>query len=335
MKHHIKKIKLCIVTLILCFTFSSSLSALTIRIGSIAPDGSPWDIALKKMGKEWKRISGGKIKVKIYPGGIVGSEPDMIRKIRIGQLQGAIFTGVGMSKISPQIISLSLPLLVHSDKELDYLLKKNAPTFEGLIEKKGFKVLTWSKAGWVHFFSNKKVVYPKDLKKLKLSVGVGDAKMLQAWRAIGFQAVPLSTKDVMTGLQSGMVDAFYAPPLVAAAFQWFGLAKNMCKIKVAPVIGGVVISKKTWRKIPNDIKPQLLASARKISKGLYRKSIKLEKRAMRTMKKHGLKVRHVPRKARRKWQKEAAKCYNVFVGKTFSRKLFLKLKKDLREYRRR
>ena len=95
---------------ILCMAvLSSPLSALTIKVGSIAPSGSPWDKALKKIAAEWKTISGGTIEMKIYPGGIVGTETDMIRKMRIGQIQAAIFTDMGMSYISPEVFSMGPP----------------------------------------------------------------------------------------------------------------------------------------------------------------------------------------------------------------------------------
>jgi TRAP-type C4-dicarboxylate transport system substrate-binding protein len=322
-----------IISLIIAVAAAMPLYPLTIKVGSIAPDGSPWDRALKKIAAEWKNISGGSIDVKIYPGGIVGNEPDMIRKMRIGQLQAAIFTGMGMSYIAPEVFSLSLPFLVQNDNELDYLMKKATPAFEKLIEKKGFIVLVWAKAGWVNFFSVKPVVYPRDLKPLKLSVAENDAELLQAWRVNGFNAIPLATNDLMTALQNGMVEAFYAPPLVAASFQWFGIAKHMCGIKIAPLIGGLTVSKKTWDEIPPAMRAKLLKSAKETIDDLYLETILLEKRAIETMKKHGLQIHEVPPDAAKLWHREASKGYNVYVGKTFSRDLFEKLQNYLKEYR--
>ena len=312
---------------------AAPLFSMTIKVGSIAPSGSPWDKALKKIAAEWKAISGGTIDMKIYPGGIVGNEPDMIRKMRIGQLHAAIFTGMGMSYISPDVFSLSLPFLVRNDKELDYIMKKSTPYFEKLIAKKGFSVVVWSKAGWINFFSTKPVVYPRDLKPLKLSVAEGDAELLQAWRVMGYNAIPLATNDLMTALQNGMVEAFYAPPLVAASFQWFGIAKHMCGIQVAPLIGGIVISKKTWDEIPADIRPKLVKSARQIVDGLFAETNTLEKSAIDTMLKHGLQIHPVPADGTKLWEKEAHKGWDAYVGKTFSKELLERLKGYVREYR--
>ena len=306
---------------------------LTIKVGSIAPTGSPWDKALKKIAAEWKTISGGTIDMKIYPGGIVGTEPDMIRKMRIGQIQAAIFTGMGMSYIAPDVFALSLAFMVRNDKELDYLMMKSTPYFEKLIAKKGFTVLAWAKVGWINFFSTKPVVYPKDLKPLKLAVAEGEAELLQAWRVLNYNAIPLATNDVMTGLQNGMIEALYAPPLVAASFQWFGIAKHMCSIRISPLIGGIVINKKTWDEIPADMRPKLVKSMKQVVDNLYIDTIALEKSAVDTMLKNGLQIHQVPPEGEKVWRQEATKSYEVYVGKTFSRELFEKLKGYLKEYR--
>jgi TRAP-type C4-dicarboxylate transport system substrate-binding protein len=322
-----------IVTILFLAILSSHLHALTIKVGSIAPGGSPWDKALKKIAAEWKALSGGTIDMKIYPGGIVGTETDMIRKMRIGQIQAAIFTSMGMSYIQPDVFSISLPFLIRNDKELDYVMKKATPHFESLISKKGFTVVVWAKAGWINFFSTKPVVYPRDLKPLKLCVAEGDAELLQAWRTMGYNAIPLATNDLMTALQNGMVEAFYAPPLVAASFQWFGIAKNMCDVKVAPLVGGIVISKKTWEEIPSAVRPKLIASAKRIVDELYAETNGLEKRAIDTMLQNGLKIHPVPADGTRLWEKEAHKGYDAYVGKTFSRELLQRLQGYLKEYR--
>ena len=308
--------------------------ALTVKVGSIAPEGSPWDMALKKIAAQWSEISGGEITFKIYPGGIVGSEHDMTRKIRIGQIQAAIFTGVGMSYITPEVMALNLPFLVDNDEELDYLMKKVTPYYDDLMEKKGFHAVAWTKSGWVNLFSKKKVITPDDLKPQALAVSEADAEMLQAWRAIGFNAVPLSTNDTMTALQSGMVEAFYSPPLVSAAFQWFAFAPHMSDLRIAPMLGGLVFSKRTWDKIPDAIKPKLVNATNNVLDDLFVEITHLEENAINTMKKHGMKVHHVPADIVKQWRQIAEKGYDVYVGKTFTKSLYDKLKKNIAAYRK-
>jgi len=323
-----------VITGILLYLVSIQASyALVIKLGSPAPEGSPWDTALKRIASDWKKISSGKIIMKIYPGGIAGNEPDIIRKMRIGQLQAAIFTGVGLSYISPEILVLSMPMFIHTDKELDYILSKKSKILSGYLHKKGFALIAWSKSGWIHFFSKRPVIYPADMKKHFLAVAEGNNDMLQAWRSSGFQAVPLASNDILTGLQSGMVDAFYAPPIVAASFQWFGLAPNMCSLKIAPLVGGLVLNNRTWNQIPDKIKPQLLEAVKTTVMQLQMEIIILEKKAINTMKKNGLKINIIPKNAVLMWQKEAVTGYDKLTKKSASKNLFFDIKNILKEYR--
>ncbi len=137
-------------------------------MGSIAPDGSPWDVAIKKLSAEWSQITNGEVTIKVYPGGIAGDEADMVRKMRIGQLQGAVLTSVGLSNISPEISLFYLPMYFKNDAELDYILEKNSAKFNAILEKKGFVTISWTKSGWVNFFSKDPAFVPDDIKKIPL-----------------------------------------------------------------------------------------------------------------------------------------------------------------------
>ncbi|MFW5960734.1 MAG: TRAP transporter substrate-binding protein DctP, partial [Chitinivibrionales bacterium] len=157
-------------TFVSCFILSLCIQvhAYTIKMGTIAPDGSPWSKALKKISSEWNNISDGKINIKIYDGGIAGDEEDMLRKMRIGQLHAAALSGVGFVRIYNGVLALQLPMLIRNDKELYYVLEKLKDHYESKIKKEGFIVLAWSKVGWVHFFSKNPVVTPDDLREHKL-----------------------------------------------------------------------------------------------------------------------------------------------------------------------
>ena len=150
------------VTLILMMVLALPAYALIIKIGSPAPERSPWDKALEELGREWSSITNGLVKLKIYPGGIAGNEEDTIRKTRMGILGGAVITNRGFINLDPDIYALNVPFLITTEGELNYVLDKMNPTFEKTIEKKGFKVVIMFMAGWVHFFTKKPVNYPDD-----------------------------------------------------------------------------------------------------------------------------------------------------------------------------
>jgi TRAP-type transport system periplasmic protein len=241
--------------MLLLSLLSTPAGGQTIKLASLAPAGSTWDIGLKQIAADWKKVSNGSVTVKIYPGGIAGDEADVIRKIRIGQIQAAGLTGIGLSRIHNGVLAIQLPMVVRTDAELTYVLEKLKPVMEQELAQRQFKVLFWMPVGWVHFFSKSPVTGPDDLRKQKLFTWAGDPDGLQTWKEAGFTPIPLAITDMMTSLQSGMVEAFSATPLSAASYQWFGLAKNMCDMKWAPLIGGLVISTPAWESIPADVRP--------------------------------------------------------------------------------
>ena len=278
------------VTALLLFLFLTGLplAALTIKMGSLFPEGTEWDRSLKKIAQEWKEITGGRVSLKIYPGGIAGSEEDMVRKMRIGQLDAAVMTSVGMNKIVSDSLVFSLPFFVRTDEELDFVLQELTPMFDENFNEKGFEVLLWSKSGWINFFSNKEIYTPDDLRETKLSVDAGDQDMIEAFKAMKFNVIPLAMNDTLMGLQSGMIDTVYTAPMGAAAYQWFALAPYMTPLDVIPVIGGIVISERAWKKIPEKYHEELKASMKAVAYDFFSETEKLNDQAMDVMRENGL-----------------------------------------------
>jgi TRAP-type C4-dicarboxylate transport system substrate-binding protein len=329
-----KKLKFIFLNVIMIMILTDCLQALTIKIGTIVPLRSPWVKELKKLGAEWKKITNGKVTIKIYAGGIAGGEDDMVRKIRMGTLGGAIFTNIGINNIYPDSNVLNIPFLFNSEKELDYILDKMKATFETEIEKKGFKVIAYTKAGWIYFFTKKPVAYPEDLRKHKLSFSTGVPVWEEAWKKSGYLIIPGELKDLMMALQSGMVNAFYLHPLIAGSGQYFPLAPNMLTLKVAPLVGGVVFSKRIWDRVPDQYKDKMLEVVLEMIDRLYQETIELEKEAIEEMKKHKLKINPVPPDAIEKWRAASDKGLDVLMGKAFSRKVYDQVIQHLNDFRK-
>ena len=309
--------------------------ALTIKLASVAPIGSPWDNALRSLAADWSRISGGQIEVKIYMGGVAGDEPDLLRKIRIGQLQAAAVTSLALNQISPDVLALSTPFLIDTDQELDYVLEQTRPHFVRLLEARGFHVLALSKAGWVRFFSRRPVIVPEDLKRQKLAVNTGDPELVNAWVSLGFDVVPLGISDTVVGLQSGMVEAAYGTPLLAAGYQWFATANHMSSLRVAPVIGAIVISSRTWEQVPQEFRAPMLEAVARADRRLYQDTARLESEAVAVMTRHGLVTDVVPPEADALWQAEMDRGFELVVGKAFSRSIYDRITSLLEEFRAR
>lgn len=308
-------------------------SAQTIKLGTLAPEGSPWYNAIRDMAETWKTATGGKIQFRIYPGGVAGDDPDMVRKMRVGQLHAAALSGQGLFEIVPEIQALMMPTMLASDGELDYVRDRIAPRLEALLEAKGFKVLNWGEAGWVRFFAQKPVVRPDDLKPLRLFVWSGQAAFTEVWKDAGYHPVELAATDILMGLQSGMINAFSTTPLAALSYQWFGLAKHMTDLKWAPLVGATVISTKKWQEIPDEVKPALLRSARETGARLRRETRNLDDNAITVMQKHGLTVHLVPPDIVAQWEQTARAHYPKLTAKVVPAEMVTEVERYRDEYR--
>jgi len=333
----IKLLKRIFFFLLLLFFLLLSVYAnpLTIKLGSPAPSGSPWDKALRELAAEWMKISNGQIQVRIYPDGVAGDESDTIRKMRFNTLQAAVLTGLGLNTIAQDVLALSIPLLIQTDEEFQYVLEKVEPFLEEKIERQGFKVIAWTNTGWVHFFGRRPIVYPRDLKRQKLATSDTDPAMARALKEMGYDTIPLALNDVLPALSSGMVDACYNVPLGAAAYQWFGIAKNMMELPLGPVIGGIVMSTRAWNRIDDSLKPRFLEAADRAAGKLFRESKNLAQEAITIMKQNGLTINPTPPDAEKAWKEEFQKGFDLIKGDTFSIEIYERIKEHLSEFRSR
>jgi TRAP-type C4-dicarboxylate transport system substrate-binding protein len=302
-------------TLILAVFLAAPGNAATVKLGTLAPKGSPWHKALKDMAAQWAKISQGKVRVRIYPGGVAGDEPDMVRKMRIGQLHAAALTGGGLTRIAQEVQALQMPMMFRSNAELDYVRGRMMPKLEGALRAKRFHALLWADAGWVYFFTHKPVVHPDELKPLKLFAWVGESAHISAWREAGYNPVPLPATEIHTALSSGLINAVPTTPIAALSFQWFGLAKHMTDVKWAALVGATVVTDRAWKRIPAGLRPRLKKSAREIGIRLQRTVRKLGVEAVTVMKKHGLKVHAVSLETAAAWEKGARRGYPKLIGK--------------------
>jgi TRAP-type C4-dicarboxylate transport system substrate-binding protein len=288
--------------------------AQTIKLGTLAPEGSPWYQVIRDIAESWKEISGGQVEVRIYAGGVAGDEPDMVRKMRVGQLHAAALTGEGLARIAQEVQALQMPMMFRSDAELNYVRGKLGPRLEAIFEERGFVLLAWGDAGWVHFFAQEPVLHPDDLKPMKLFTWAGESAIVEAYKDAGYQPVPLAATDILMALHSGLINAFPTTPVAALSFQWFGLAPHMTDLKWAPLVGAVVISKRAWERIPEKLRPRFHDAARQAADRLQVRVRELGDEAVAVMQRHGLSVHAVPEAAVPAWEQAARAGYSRLVG---------------------
>lgn len=310
-------------------------SAEMIKLGTVAPQNSPWFEIIRDMGVDWRNASGGKIELRIYPGGVVGDEIDIVRKMRVGQLHAASISIAGLSDIVPEFRALYVPLLIESVDELDFVLEALRPRLEAALERKGFKVLHWGDAGWLHFFSQKPVLMPNDLRSQRLFWWEAGSAYIEALKDAGMQPVPLPVTEMHTALQSGLINAFAAPAIAALSFQWFALAPHMSDMKWAPLLGATVISLEKWRRLPEVVKPAMLELAHKAGARLRTTVRPLADQAVDVMRKHGLTVHHVPPETLEIWRREVRAAYPKIIGPTVPKAMVDEVERARAQFRAR
>jgi TRAP-type C4-dicarboxylate transport system substrate-binding protein len=261
-----------------------------IKLATIVPEGSVWDKNVKQMGEEWKTATGGRVTVTVFAGGSQGDEPQILRKMRVDALQAAAFTAVGLGSIDASFNLFDIPFFFESYDELNYVTDKLTPEIRKRVEAKGFVLLNWGGGGWAQVFTKKPVQTVEDLKSVKLYTSAGNDRMVQWFKANGFQPRAMAMTDIMTGLTTGMIDGMPSPPLGALMFQWYRQTPYMLDLGLAPIIGANVITAKTWKAIPDADKPKLLAAADGVEKRLRVEIPKLDESSVAMMTKNGLTV---------------------------------------------
>jgi TRAP-type C4-dicarboxylate transport system substrate-binding protein len=264
--------------------------ATAIKLATLVPEGSVWDLELRAMGNDLARQTNNSLSLKIYPGGIAGDEPDVIRKMRIGQLQAGVLTVAGLTAIDPAFTVFQVPMFFDSYPELFATVDALEPLLAQKLEAKGFVLVGWGHAGWVQLFSTKAVRSPSDLKAVKLFVWAGDNRMVEWWKTNGFKPVPLAATDILTGLQTGIVEALPTTPLAALTLQWYRNAGHMLDLGVAPLVGATIMTKKAWDKLTPAEQAAMRALAQRVEERLEVAIPKQDAEAVEQMKARGLVV---------------------------------------------
>ncbi|MFZ0927391.1 MAG: TRAP transporter substrate-binding protein DctP [Syntrophobacteraceae bacterium] len=288
-----------------------SLSAFTargageivIKMATLAPQGSEWYKILQEMGAEWQKASNGRIVFRLYPGGVAGDDLDNVRKMRLGTLDAGLLTVGGLSEIERGILALEVPLAYADYDELDCVREQLGSQLERLMEAKGFIILGWSDGGWAHFFTKSPVRTPNDLKKLKMFVGAGDDQYTELVKKAGFNPVPLPSTEIATGLQTGLVNAITMTSQGVLLLQWYKQLNYMTDLKWAVLLGGIVITKSAWEKIPVEIRPLLRQASLKATQRMREFSRQTDQRDLDALKKNGVEVISIDEKVLDEWRR--------------------------------
>jgi len=304
-----------------------------LRIASLAPSGSPWMEVLDKAASETKDKTAGRVTLKYFEGGQQGDERDFVRKIKLGQLDGAAVTAVGLAMIDESIRVLELPMMFQSAEELDYVADKLWPYFQKKFEKKGFKLNDRGEVGWIYFLSKGKVEKIADLRGQKLWLWGDDQLVSAVFKKLGLNGVPLGVPEVDAALTSGKIDACYGSPVAAVALQWYSKVKFMTSMPMSFAIGATVVSLDAYKKLSAEDAKLVEDIGRANAKKLRKTIRKANEDAKGTMSRKGVTVVQTPVAMVDDFTKQANEIWNELTGKIYSKEE-LKMVLDARdEYR--
>jgi TRAP-type C4-dicarboxylate transport system substrate-binding protein len=276
--------------LFLTLIFSKQVfSSTQIKLAVLVPEGTTWGSTLKKLSKDVETVTGGEVTFKVYYGGVSGDEPDVLRKIRIGQLQGGIFTGKILGEIYGDVRAMELPFTFYGDqKKASQVLEKLTPQFNEGLKSKGFMNLGFYEIGQVYVVSTKKILNLNELKGVKIWSWEGDPLVGALLDSLQLVSVPLALPDVLSSLSTGIINAAYAPPLAILALQWHTKIKYLVDFPSGFSIGALLISDKTWQKISPAHQKKIFEIAQKYVKEANEKSVSESEMARQQLKRSGV-----------------------------------------------
>ncbi len=306
-----------------------------IKIATLAPEGSTWMQTLRELDKQLKKETDGKLSFKFYPGGVSGDEKDVIRKMRIGQVHAAGFTGVGLGELLPESRVLDLPFLFENDQEVEHVYNKLEGYFGEKFEQKGYVLLGWVPVGWIHFFSKKEIVSIDDIRQTKTWMWEGDPLVHTAYKTLNVTPFPLSITDVLLSLQTGMIETVYASPVAALALQWFTKVQYMSQMPMGFGAGGILISKRKYHKLDETQQKILKKLSGKFLKKLVHANNKDNVKSIKAMQGAGLQLAKKPdEETMKEFRRLGEKIQEALVGKLFSADLLKQVNNLIKEVRK-
>lgn len=301
---------------------------------TLAPRGSVYHRALQEVGEAWRRAANAPTGFRVYPGGIDGDELDIVRKMRIGQLDGGMISVVGLSAIEPGASALQyMPLVFRSWEEVDAVSRRLRPLLEQRIAERGFVVLYWGEAGWVRFFTKAAAVRPRDFQPLKLFAWSGTPQQVELMRSLGYQPVSLETNDILPGLQTGLIDAVPTIASWALAAQIDHVAPHMLDMRWVPIVGAAVITRKSWDAMAPAVQQAVREAATGAAETLRAERERADQAAIEAMHQRGLQVHALPADALAEWQQLVAASYPRIRGGMVPPDMFDLVQQTLGEFR--
>jgi len=274
--------------LFLVFPAAHAEEAYVLKFATLAPQGSTWMNIITDWAKKVEKESQGRLKFKLYSGGVSGDEPDVLRKIRFGQLHGGAMTGHGIGYIYSPTRVLEIPFLFRSYDEVDHVRAQLMPEIREGFHQNDFELLGWMEVGFIQLFSRTPIYSIDDMKKRRIWLWQGDPLGTAFFAASGLSPVPLPITEVFSSLSTGLIDTTIAPPLGAIALQWFTKTPYMTSMPVMDGIGGLIVSRKFFDALPKDLQQLLRRTGEEAGARLLVETRRDNEKSLAVLKQHGV-----------------------------------------------
>ena len=311
---------------------------ITMKIATLAPAGTVWMKAMRGVSDYVEKNSGGRVKFNYYAGGVMGDEPDVIRKMKMGVIQGAGITLAGVRLTVPEFQVMELPFLFPNRNypETDYVYERTFDYFEKAAWERGYKLIAISEAGFAHFWTKGKVQsLTRDFPQQKVWQWEGDPVMLEISKSLGINPVSLPLPETLTALQTGMINAFYGTPLHVQAFQWNKFVDTVYTPSLFYTPAFFIFTRKAWESLPPDIQALVYDENVKKIKEEYLKDIhEADDEALKVLiESGGITAVEIPPQELAIIREKTMKAWETLPGNMFPKEILDEVKRLLEEYR--
>jgi TRAP-type C4-dicarboxylate transport system substrate-binding protein len=308
------KLRRVILLIALLIAPAAGAQGLRLKIASMAPDGTLWMKEMRKAADEIKEQTDGRVSFRFYPGGTMGDDSAVLRKIRIGQLHGGVVLAGSLANIDANFEIYNLPLLFRSYGEVDYVRDQMDQILIDGLETKGYVAFGFSETGFTYLLSAKPTRTFDDLKGRKAWIPQGDPISLAIVEAAGLSPVPLPISDGLTGLQTGLIDTVAAPPVGAIALQWFTKAKYLTDLPITYITGTTILSAKAFNRMSAEDQEIVREVFNRANRTLDETSRSDNQKAREALADQGVVFVEPPMETREKWDDIAAAATQKLVA---------------------
>ena len=295
-----------IVTVVFLVMLTSQADARLFKVATLSPEGSVWMQKMREGAEELAQKTNNRVRIKYYPGGVMGDDKAVLRKIRIGQLHGGAVIGGSLSKFYPDNQIYSLPLKFRSFEEIDYVRKHLDPCIIDGLEEGGFVVFGIAEGGFAYVMSNSPIRTVNEMRQQKVWIPDNDPMILEAIKAFGVTPIPLSIADVRAGLQTGLINTVATPPIGAIALQWHTQIKYLMDEPFLYIYGVLAVDRKIFKKLSPEDQRAFREIMGQIFLDLDRLNRQDNVKALDVLRKQGVEFIKIPTESRKKWYDDAS-----------------------------